>query len=150
MCQSLSYTLLCISKRHFLRKYCQFTMLLPRNWHVYRSQRISFLRALEIILDLPYPLHDPLLLARLSKAILLSLSTVLVIPSETSQSESISASNNTKGKKRARRYEGDEVFKISREVICKTSDDGNVILAAVRSRLQFLWTLPLIMFTRFV
>lgn len=36
-----------------------------------------------------------------------------------------------KGKKRARGYEGDEVFKVGREVVCPTSEQGEILLFAV-------------------
>jgi hypothetical protein len=41
------------------------------------------------------------------------------------------AGKNKKGKKRARGYEGDEVFKVTREVICSTREDGEVLIAAL-------------------
>lgn len=36
-----------------------------------------------------------------------------------------------KGKKRARGFEGDEIFKVAREIICQTNDDQLVVLAAL-------------------
>lgn len=42
-----------------------------------------------------------------------------------------SSGKNRKGKKRARGYEGDEVFKINREILCPTDEDGKVVLAIV-------------------
>lgn len=38
-----------------------------------------------------------------------------------------------RGKKRARIFEGDEVFKVAREIICRTDDDRLVILTALDS-----------------
>lgn len=38
---------------------------------------------------------------------------------------------NKKGKKRARGYEGDEVFKTTREIVCPTVEDGEVLIAAL-------------------
>ncbi|KAG5650306.1 hypothetical protein H0H81_012673 [Sphagnurus paluster] len=71
---------------------------------------------------------------RLSKAILPSLSIILARPSEipaTEQSE-VTSSKSKKGKKRAIGYEGDEVFKISREVICPNTDDTKVMLVSLK------------------
>lgn len=43
----------------------------------------------------------------------------------------VTQTKTTKGKKRGRGYEGDEVFKIRREVLCPTEVEGQVLLASV-------------------
>lgn len=50
---------------------------------------------------------------------------------ETDANSSANSTKNRKGKKRARGYEGDEVFKASRDILCPTRDDGEVVLVAV-------------------
>jgi hypothetical protein len=68
------------------------------------------------------------------------LSTVLATQPEVQHVDNTGSSSNKgkKGKKRARGYEGDEIFKLSKEVICPTVDDGKVVLAALdgESKLQ--------------
>ncbi|KAG5342288.1 hypothetical protein C0989_003417 [Termitomyces sp. Mn162] len=80
-----------------------------------------------------FPSDDsPLVPNRLAKAVLPSLSVVLVTPTESQASDDTSASQRSrKGKKRARGYEGDEVFKLSKEVICPGHTDGRVLFIAL-------------------
>lgn len=49
------------------------------------------------------------------------------------QDESGTGTGRKKGKKRARGYEGDEVFKTAREVLCATEEDGDVVIAALEA-----------------
>lgn len=51
-------------------------------------------------------------------------------------------------KKKARSFEGDEVFKVSREVVFATADDGNVALAALAG--QSLTLTVLLLFTKVI
>lgn len=44
---------------------------------------------------------------------------------------SAGSAKSRKAKKRARGYEGDEVFKMTRSVICPAQEDGEVILATL-------------------
>ncbi|OCH92155.1 hypothetical protein OBBRIDRAFT_886436 [Obba rivulosa] len=99
------------------------------------SQRLPILRAIISMLQHSSALHDPILSSRLAKAILPSLSVVLSSESHASDGTDQSAfkSKGRKGKKRARGYEGDEVFKITREIVCPTPDDGDALLAALRA-----------------
>ena len=68
------------------------------------------------------------------------LSTVLSKQSEAQQSDdaAVNASKSKKSRKRARGYEGDEVFKVSREVIFPTAEDGKVVLAALDGEFEGL------------
>jgi hypothetical protein len=79
-------------------------------------------------------------LTRLAKAVLPSLTVVLATqPAEVQHSDEpagfSSAGKNKKSKKRPRGYEGDEVFKVTREIICPTREDGLVLLAALNGML---------------
>ncbi|KAJ6628867.1 rRNA processing/ribosome biogenesis-domain-containing protein [Mycena sp. CBHHK59/15] len=67
---------------------------------------------------------------RLARAILPLLSVVLAKQVDAREKENEVSGRSKKSKKRAREYEGDEVFKTSREVICSTADEGNVLLAS--------------------
>jgi hypothetical protein len=97
------------------------------------SQRLFFLTTIRDILIHCHPLDSPLVPTRLAKAVLPSISVILSAPTGSQSTENTPAmsSRGKKGRKRARGYEGDEVFKLSREVICPTIDDGRVLLAAL-------------------
>lgn len=45
--------------------------------------------------------------------------------------EEPSTSKSKSGKKRARHYEGDEVFNVSREVAYPTAEDGGALLTSI-------------------
>jgi hypothetical protein len=99
------------------------------------SERLSFLNAVQAVLSHCQPHHSSVLTTRLAKAILPSLTVVLATQSEVQRTDDLagssSAGKNKKGKKRARGYEGDEVFKATREIICSTREDSEVLLAAL-------------------
>lgn len=95
-------------------------------------QRLFLLTTLQTLLTHCHPLDSLLIPTRLAKAVLPSLSIILVTPTESEGTTSTAAAStqSKKGKKRARGYEGDEVFKLSRSVICSSLDDGKVLIAA--------------------
>lgn len=66
-----------------------------------------------------------------SLAVILSTQTQL----EHDGDHALGKQKRRKGKKRAQDYEGDEVFKVSRETICSTPAESNVLLAAVDGEL---------------
>jgi hypothetical protein len=47
-----------------------------------------------------------------------------------------SSGQSKKGRKRRRDYEGDVVFKLSKDVICSSIAEGNVILCALDGELR--------------
>jgi hypothetical protein len=94
-----------------------------------RPERHIFFEAIQAVLARCHPLQSPIASARLAKAVLPSITTVLAERPHPQRGDS--ASGNKKAKKRARGFEGDEVFKISREVVFPTAEDGNVALAAL-------------------
>lgn len=103
----------------------------------HRSQRLRFLQAAQVLLRTSLVVHSPLLPARLTKAILPSISKILPVHSEPSPTgASVNGGTNKKGKKRARGYEGDELFKTSKEVVCPTIIDDQVILTALDGKLM--------------
>ena len=99
------------------------------------SERLPFLNAVQAVLSHCQPHHSSVLTARLAKAILPSLTVVLATQSEVQRTDDpagpSSAGKNKKGKKRARGYEGDEVFKVTREIVCSTTEDSEVLMAAL-------------------
>lgn len=69
--------------------------------------------------------------SRLARAVLPILTPLLALQSQAGRDEDgAQGSKGRKGKKRARNYEGDELFK-SREVVCPTQNDGSAVLNAL-------------------
>lgn len=98
------------------------------------SHRLPILHAVISVLRHSSTLHDPVLSSRLARAILPSLAVILSPVSHVAESTDQTAlkGRGRKGKKRARGYEGDEVFKVTREINCPTPDDGGVLISALR------------------
>jgi hypothetical protein len=70
---------------------------------------------------------------RIMRAVLPSLTIVLSSSNVVDPSPEDNKSN--KGKKKAKNYTGDEVFKVSRDVICPTEADAKVLLSALQGEL---------------
>ncbi|KAJ7368529.1 rRNA processing/ribosome biogenesis-domain-containing protein [Mycena albidolilacea] len=98
--------------------------------HLTSSERLPFLNTLQVVLAKCHPLHSTLVVNRLARAIVPLLSVVLAKEPDARESDGTAQGRSKKSKKRAREFEGDEVFKISREVVCPTVDEGNALLAA--------------------
>ncbi|PBL02302.1 hypothetical protein ARMGADRAFT_1042114 [Armillaria gallica] len=95
------------------------------------SQRLPFLKALHSILVHCLPLHSEVSCNRLTKAVLSSITTILPSQSDFDQStDTVQIGRSKKGKKRARAYEGDELLKVSRNILFPLSDDGKAVLVA--------------------
>ncbi|KAL0573964.1 hypothetical protein V5O48_007979 [Marasmius crinis-equi] len=95
------------------------------------SERLSLLQTLGVLLTNCRSLSSPVLATRVARAVLSSVKVIL--PSQTDSGASLDAqsgSKSKKGKKRARGYEGDEVFKTSISVICPSVVEGKVLLEA--------------------
>ncbi|KAF5390544.1 hypothetical protein D9757_002613 [Collybiopsis confluens] len=96
------------------------------------NQRISFLDTVLALLRHCHPVDSPVLCSRLTKIVLSELAVVL--PSQTegqaSLAETIGPGKGKKNRKRARNYEGDELFKSSANVICPTADEAKAVLLA--------------------
>ncbi|KAI0375789.1 hypothetical protein BV20DRAFT_984840 [Pilatotrama ljubarskyi] len=97
------------------------------------AQRLRFLRTVLSALRSDCQLHDNTLSSRLTRATMPILTVVLTQRTQAgADNEQVgSQGRSKKGKKRARGYEGDEVFRVGREIICPTSEEGDVLLAAV-------------------
>jgi hypothetical protein len=96
-----------------------------------RQYRLPFLSALDVLLRNCHPLDSPFLPTLLAKNIVPSIAAILsTTPGNPSSTEPSSGKNN-KGKKRSRNYEGDEIFNVSREVVCATDEEGKVLLASI-------------------
>ncbi|VDC07334.1 unnamed protein product [Peniophora sp. CBMAI 1063] len=100
------------------------------------TQRIGFFTSVLILLEHAHALHHPLLPTRLTKATLVQITPLLRPQSEDTPTAAImngaeGAGKSRKGKKRARDYEGDEVFKVGGGVVLPTVADGNAALIAL-------------------
>ncbi|KAJ3739588.1 rRNA processing/ribosome biogenesis-domain-containing protein [Lentinula detonsa] len=94
-------------------------------------QRVPLLETVHALLTHCHPSHSPILSSRLTRIALSGL--LVILPSQTDvQSNTAQAADGTiktkKGKKKARTYEGDELFRTSGDVFCPTTDDANALL----------------------
>ncbi|KAJ3883848.1 rRNA processing/ribosome biogenesis-domain-containing protein [Lentinula edodes] len=92
--------------------------------------QIPFLETVHALLTRCHPSHSPLLSSRLTRIALSNL--MVILPSQTDVQNSMAQTGGTnkskKGRKRARNYEGDELFKASGDVICPTTDNVKSLL----------------------
>ncbi|KAH9850732.1 rRNA processing/ribosome biogenesis-domain-containing protein [Lenzites betulinus] len=97
------------------------------------AHTVQFLRTVLVLLQSGCHLHDSTLSSRLARATMPLLTIVLSKRSEANgESESSGAQGRSKkSRKRARGYEGDEVFKVGREIVCATAEEGDILLTAV-------------------
>ncbi|KAI0346803.1 hypothetical protein BDW22DRAFT_1386488 [Trametopsis cervina] len=118
---------------HLTRLYHDVIQLLEQK--VTAFERCSLLKTVHALLNDCPGLSDPQLPSRLSRAVLPTLAGLLTSQSDAQKEMQAddrgSDAKNRKGKKRVRGYEGDEVFKISREILCPTEEDGKVVLVTL-------------------
>lgn len=83
-----------------------------------------------------HDLHSSISTTRLTKAILPHLTVLLDHKSDVIQQieESPATTSSKKGKKRARGYEGDEVFNVGRSVLCPAEEDRGIVLGSLDSK----------------
>lgn len=102
-------------------------------------QKVHILAALKALLQKTRFVDTPIAPNRIMRAVLPSLVVILSSSTTADAIGTTDAAASKKGKKKAKNYAGDEVFKVTREVICPTEVDGQVVLSAlevVRFRLQ--------------
>ena len=90
------------------------------------------MKALSALLQSCHPLDSSILSTRLARAVLPSITnihTTQLSGSSTSNEPSTSKSRN--GKKRARNYESDEMFRTTRQVVCRTAEEGEALLLSI-------------------
>ena len=94
---------------------------------------LQFIRTTLYLLADGSHMYDSVIASRLVCATLPLLAVLLSRRSQAgSENEQASGQRRSKkGKKRARGYEGDEVFKIGREIVCRTAEEGDILLASV-------------------
>ncbi|KAI0065940.1 hypothetical protein BV25DRAFT_1613288 [Artomyces pyxidatus] len=125
--------LLICTRQHMTPNVARFAAIIV--FHLERpltpAQRIPLLQVLTPALTLPHTLHHPILPTRITKALLSILSVLLPSQPEAQSDVGTSGSKSRKGKKRAREYDGDEVFKISNDMMCPSLADGEMVMAAL-------------------
>jgi hypothetical protein len=100
-------------------------------------QRLHFLRCSHTLLLHCHSGQNTLPITRLAKAALPSLVAVLGDQNAESQNDrAINGSESRKGKKRARGYEGDEIFRVGNEVICSNDIEAKILLITVDGAFQ--------------
>jgi hypothetical protein len=101
--------------------------------------RVRFLDALTALLSNshPYPIANTFLSTRILKSLLPCLSNLLAegIPSLGGSNGTIDEHRSAKAKKKAKMYEGDEVFRITKDLLLRTSADGEEVLATLHRKL---------------
>lgn len=95
------------------------------------QQRLLVLTALQKLLQNSRFVDSPIIPNRIARAVLPSLVIVLSSSSAVKEANASDSKNNSKGKKKAKNYAGDEVFKVSRDIICPTDVDAQVLLLAL-------------------
>ena len=97
-----------------------------------RSRRVDFLRALVSLLTNVHSIHFPMVLNRIAKVLLSTLSVLLPTQSDIRTGPvSDTSSKGRKGRKRAHDYEGDEIFKIKTNVICSNPTRDAMVLTTL-------------------
>ncbi|KAG1906992.1 rRNA processing/ribosome biogenesis-domain-containing protein [Suillus fuscotomentosus] len=94
------------------------------------ERRCSLLQCIQALLNNSFPTSGELSSTRLVKGVILSLMPLLSTQTDAHTGE-MSSGQSKKGRKRRRDYEGDEVFKLSKDVICSSIAEGKVILCAL-------------------
>ncbi|TRM68137.1 rRNA processing/ribosome biogenesis-domain-containing protein [Schizophyllum amplum] len=95
--------------------------------------RASVLRTIACILKDSPSFHAPLVINRLARAATPSLVILLDRESHANPSPTaaISTASSKKGKKRARGFEGDEAFRLTKSAVCPTAADAEAVLYAL-------------------
>ncbi|KAI9507018.1 rRNA processing/ribosome biogenesis-domain-containing protein [Russula earlei] len=96
------------------------------------DRHVEFLRALVSLLANAHTMHSQLLLNRIVRVLLSTLSVLLPTQSDISNDrESTVSSKGRRGRKRAHDYEGDEIFGITTNVICPTATHKTMTLTTL-------------------
>lgn len=127
--------LCCLAKtvQHRLTPYVS-RLVVMITYHLEQKHRperhCALLQCIQVLLSNSLPPSSELSSTRLVKNIMLSLMPLLPTQSDAYAGETGSGQSK-KGRKRRRDYESDEVFKLSKDVICSSVAEGNAILCAL-------------------
>ena len=103
----------------------------------YRKVRCSLLMAVDGLLKNCHPMDSTVLPARLAKTALPSVMKIMsTSASAAAGTQEGPLSKSKSSKKRARNFEGDEVFKSTRDVVCSSKDECDVLLISLDGMLH--------------
>ncbi|KAL5527690.1 hypothetical protein ACEPAG_6491 [Sanghuangporus baumii] len=105
-----------------------------------RTERISIIKLLPALFSSCFPSHEPLMCGRIIKRVLPTIASLLSVKAAEETMATVDI-RSKKGKKRARGYEGDEVFKVENNLLCGTAEDAEHVLAALDA-LPYLLRVP--------
>ena len=97
-------------------------------------ERLAFVNMLSVLFKTCIPPSNPLLVGRIVKALLPSLSILLsseVIKAASKDPEGVTAKRSGKQKQKASGFEDADVFKVNRERLCEGHDEGQLVLAVL-------------------
>ncbi|KAF9028466.1 hypothetical protein BDZ89DRAFT_1066113 [Hymenopellis radicata] len=95
-------------------------------------RRLPYLKALESLLTYTLPLHSEATANRIARAMIPLISVVLPLQSELESKDAAQQNKGKRKKKRGAGFEGDEIFKTSRDFLFPSAQDGEVVLAVCR------------------
>ncbi|KAF8917822.1 rRNA processing/ribosome biogenesis-domain-containing protein [Mucidula mucida] len=95
-------------------------------------RRLPYLKALESLLRHTLPLHSEATANRIARAMIPLISVVLPLQSELESKDTVQQNKGKRKKKRGAGFEGDEIFKTSRDFLFPSAQDGEVVLAVCR------------------
>lgn len=97
------------------------------------------IRALQSLLTHahPYPITNTFLSTRLLKSLLPCLTRFLSQEPTAPSADAQEDARSTKAKKKAKMYEGDEVFRTTRDVLVRSAPEGDEILATLHRMFNF-------------
>nr|GAT59990.1 predicted protein [Mycena chlorophos] len=93
------------------------------------ATRLPFLEALRASLSHGHALYSTMIANRLAKAVI-PLAGALIDRRTDARPAEMETGKSKKGKKRARDFDGDEVFRTGHEVVCPRTDDSKALLCA--------------------
>ncbi|OAX43989.1 hypothetical protein K503DRAFT_730190 [Rhizopogon vinicolor AM-OR11-026] len=127
--------LCCLAKtiQHRLTPYIS-RLVVMMTYHLEQNplpeQRCRLLKCIQVLLSNGFPPSTELSSTRLVKAIMRSLTPLLSTQPDAHSAE-MDSGQSKKSRKRRRDYEGDEVFRLSKSVICSSLAEEEVILCAL-------------------
>lgn len=89
---------------------------------------------MEAVLTNSLPLHSDVTCNRIARATVSLISVILPSQSEVESKDGPNTVKTKKKKRKAGGFEGDEVFKTSRDLLFPSAEDGEVVLTSCRGK----------------
>ena len=99
------------------------------------AYRLPFVKLIPVLFSVCPSPPDPFIVGRLLKTILPALASLLPDKATVDKSGPVAEMNGKKGKKRAREFEGDEVFKARRNILCQNAAENEIVIASLEGML---------------